>query len=105
MTLALRNIPDDLYARLETAARAKQRSVDQEALRALEKGLERLEVLEQAPHDIPVFAGDFWELRSIEQLAEMQQVRTASSPDDLAGDWPEEDSLDEFLASIQEARR
>lgn len=67
--------------------------------------LDHLEILDQAPVEAPQPAGAFWSPSSIEELARIQQVRATTSPDDLAGDWPEEDSLDEFLASVQEARR
>lgn len=98
-TLALKNMPDELYNRLEKAARAKQLSVGEEALQALEKGLEHEESDTHTP------TASFWDLSSIEQLAANQQVCPPSSPDDLAGDWPEEDSIDEFLETIQAARR
>ena len=49
--------------------------------------------------------GDFWQDRSIEQLARAQGVTPCVDPADLAGGWPEEESLDEFLAFIREARR
>jgi plasmid stability protein len=96
-TLALNNIPDDLYRRLEALAGERRRSVNEEAVEALEKGLEQEE---RGPLD----AGGFWEGVTIEQLAEAQQVRPALSPQELAGDWPEDESLDDFLAYVREAR-
>jgi len=42
-TLNIRNIPDDLYARLLRYARASNRSVGEVVVRALERELERME--------------------------------------------------------------
>lgn len=47
----------------------------------------------------------FWQDRDIDALARQQGVQPLSSIDALAGDWPSEDSVDEFLAFIREARR
>lgn len=48
---------------------------------------------------------DFWNGKSVEELVREQGVKPIQHIDDLAGDWPEEDSVDEFLAFIREARR
>lgn len=48
---------------------------------------------------------EFWQNKSIEELAREQGVKPIQSLDDLAGDWPPEDSIDEFLALIRESRR
>jgi len=48
---------------------------------------------------------DFWHGKSIEQLAREQGVAPCVNPADLAGTWPEDESIDEFLAFIREARR
>ncbi|MFI5379239.1 MAG: hypothetical protein ACHRHE_08080 [Tepidisphaerales bacterium] len=48
---------------------------------------------------------DFWSNKTIEELAREQGVKPIRSLDDLAGDWPAEDSIDEFLAFIRAARR
>ena len=42
-TLNIRNIPDDLYERLQRYARASNRSVSEVVVAALERELERLE--------------------------------------------------------------
>lgn len=47
----------------------------------------------------------FWRNRKIEELAREQNVATHPTLDDLAGDWPADDSIDEFLNLIREARR
>lgn len=46
----------------------------------------------------------FWQNKSIAELVP-QQAQSAQTLDELAGDWPDEDSIDEFLAFIREARR
>ena len=43
--------------------------------------------------------------RTVEELASEQGVRPVPSAGDLAIDWPEEDSVDEFLALVREVRR
>ena len=48
---------------------------------------------------------DFWRKKSLDELAKEQGVGPVEKADQLAGDWPTEDSIDEFLASIREARR
>lgn len=50
-------------------------------------------------------SGDFWKNHTLEDLAREQGVGPIKSADELAGDWPEEDSIDEFLQLIREVRR
>jgi hypothetical protein len=47
----------------------------------------------------------FQENLSIAQLLVRQEVRPVAELADLAGDWPEDESLDEFLSSVREGRR
>lgn len=47
----------------------------------------------------------FWANPTIEQLRRQQYTLPIHSPEDLAGDWPAEDSLDEFLDSVRRGRR
>ncbi len=47
----------------------------------------------------------FWASRSIAELALEQGVRPIRNVDELRGDWPQEDSIDEFLEFVREARR
>ena len=42
---------------------------------------------------------------NIEALAKQQAVKPIRSADELAGDWPADDSIDDFLAFIAEARK
>ena len=48
---------------------------------------------------------DFWRTQSIDELARQQGIRPIHSADDLGGDWPDEDSIDEFIALLREVRR
>ncbi len=48
---------------------------------------------------------DFWRGKTVEDLAREQGVGPIGSLDELAIDWPEEDSVDELLALIREVRR
>jgi hypothetical protein len=59
------------------------------------------------PEGTPVLIqpAEFWQGLSINELATRQQVMRPCSTADLAGDWPDQDSLDEFLQSVKEARR
>ena len=47
---------------------------------------------------------DFWKGKTVEELAREQGVGPCTDPGDLAGDWPEEDSIDDFLAFIKRSR-
>jgi hypothetical protein len=47
---------------------------------------------------------DFWRAKTVEELAAEQGAGYIANPADLAIDWPEEDSLDEFLALVREVR-
>jgi len=47
----------------------------------------------------------FWSNLSADELARRQGTLPVKSLDDLAGDWPPEDSIDEFLQLIREVRR
>jgi len=48
---------------------------------------------------------DFWKNKSIEDLIREQGVKPIQNFQELAIDWPEEDSIEEFLAFIREVRR
>ena len=44
----------------------------------------------------------FWQEANVEQLAMAQQVRPIQRLDDLWGDfWPEDESIDDFIATIR----
>jgi hypothetical protein len=48
---------------------------------------------------------DFWKAHSLEELAQEQGVRPLQSADELKGDWPEDESIDEFLQILREIRK
>jgi len=41
-------------------------------------------------------AGDFWESRSLDELALRQGISAPGSPDDLRGGWPADELNDDF---------
>jgi hypothetical protein len=47
---------------------------------------------------------DFWSGPTVDELAAEQGVAAVEDLDALAGDWPKEDSLDEFLESLRRVR-
>lgn len=49
--------------------------------------------------------GDFWRGKSVAELAQEQNVCPPRSLDDLAGDWPKEDSVDEFFDLVGKIRQ
>ena len=49
-------------------------------------------------------SGGFWENLTVEQLAERHGSLPPRTLDDLVGDWPEGDSLDEFLRTVRRMR-
>ena len=48
---------------------------------------------------------EFWASKNIGDLAREQNVVPTQNAEELAGDWPAGDSVDEFLAFLREARR
>jgi hypothetical protein len=48
---------------------------------------------------------DFCDNKTVADLAREQAVKPISSLDELAIDWPQEDSVDELLALVREVRR
>jgi hypothetical protein len=67
--------------------------------------LDRLEVLDPSPLETPANGTEFWERPTVAQLAERQGVQPMSTIDDLAGDWPEDDNLDDFLSTVRQGRQ
>jgi antitoxin FitA len=62
VAITLKNIPDEIYEQLKSAARAHHRSVNREAIACLERALQQPEV------------------DPAEQLARIQQLRSALGP-------------------------
>lgn len=77
----------------------------------IKNGVAVLEGPVQLPDGTPVRIeveradADFWNGKTVEELAREQGVLPIERIEDLAIDWPEEDSIDEFLALIREVRR
>jgi len=46
----------------------------------------------------------FWQSKTLEDFAREQGVQPVRSLDELAGDWPEEDSIDELLTLLRKVR-
>lgn len=49
-------------------------------------------------------AEDFFNSRSIEELAEAQGVKLLSDPRKLAGGWPDDEDVDQFLEEVYRTR-
>ena len=49
--------------------------------------------------------GTFWENKTLEQLVKEQGVKPIEDANELVGDWPPEDSIDDFLAFLREIRK
>ena len=47
----------------------------------------------------------FWTAKTVEELAQEQGVKPVNDLATLAIDWPEEDSIEQFLTLVREARR
>ena len=78
----------------------------------IKNGVAVFEGSTQIPDGTPVLvevetpgADRFWQSRSIEDLAGEQGVQPIKRIEELRRDWPADESIDEFLAFIREARR
>lgn len=47
---------------------------------------------------------DFWNGKTVEELANEQGTRPINNVADLAIDWPEDESVEELLALVREVR-
>ena len=47
---------------------------------------------------------EFWQNRSIDELATDQGVQVCDDPRDIAGDFPADESIDHFLDTIKRSR-
>ena len=50
-------------------------------------------------------ADRFWAAKSVEELAHEQRTLPGTSASDLRGDWPAEESIDDFLDAVRKERR
>ncbi len=62
--------------------------------------IEKIELLDE----LMLGARNFTAGYSFEQLAEMQGVKPLARPDDLAGGWPQDENLDEFIETTYGSR-
>lgn len=74
--------------------------LDPNTNRPQELKIEKIEILDE----LLVGAKDFFASRSLEQLAEAQGVRPLTNPNELAGGWPNDENVDEFVHAIYESR-
>jgi hypothetical protein len=76
----------------------------------IENGLVVLDLPAWLPDGTPVRievehgAAAFWQNKSLEQLAREQGVKPCADPADLAGEWPANESVDDFIALIRRSR-
>ena len=60
---------------------------------------------ETAFSEAKVSTSDFWQTKTVEELAVEQGVKPIENPDELLGDfWPEEERVEDFLAALHEWR-
>jgi len=77
----------------------------------IKNGVAVLDEPVQLPDGTPVrveverMDADFWQGKSVQQLACEQGVAPCADPAELGGAWPDDESIDDFLAFIREARR
>src|SRR5947208_13486144 len=61
---------------------------------------------ETAFSETKVPTSDFWQTKTVEELAVEQGVKPIENPDELLGDfWPEDESIDDFLIWLRKVRR
>jgi hypothetical protein len=73
-----------------------------ERLRVVARALPELERV--MPANPPV-ESDFWAGIDVAALAEAQQVQPNEDFETLLGGWPEDESVDDFLAALRQSRR
>jgi hypothetical protein len=54
--------------------------------------------------DVAGKKSEFWQNRNVEWLSREQAVQPIGSLEELAGDWPEDDSADALVAFLRAAR-
>jgi len=65
------------------------------------------QVLPELERDLPIVSPspDFWQGDDVHTLAEHQGVQPITDLDALAGGWPEDEPVDDFIAAVREWRR
>jgi hypothetical protein len=93
-------LEEHVYAALRRPARLTGRAkINPNTGRPQDLRIERIEILDE----LLLGAKDFLVTRSLEQLAEAQGVRPLANPTELTGGWPEDESVDDFVAAVQES--
>ena len=66
-----------------------------------------VEVLPELERELPATtpAPDFWHGSDIESLVEQQHIRPVEDFDALLGGWPDEESIDDFIAALRASRK
>jgi hypothetical protein len=54
--------------------------------------------------EVETAKSDFWLNKDLQALANDQAAKPIQSLDELAGDWPEDDSIDELIALVCKVR-
>lgn len=92
---------DQVYMALRKPARVTgQVRLNPITGRPEELKIENIEILEE----LLLGAKDFFASQSLDQLAHVQGVSALANPKDLAGGWPEDENLDEFLSETYTRR-
>ena len=65
------------------------------------------QILPELERDLPSMAPtlDFWQGANIATMAEQQAVHPIDDFDALLGGWPDDESIDDFVAAVREVRR
>ena len=92
---------DEIYSALRKPARITGTArLNPNTGKPEELEVEKIEILEE----LLLGANDFFASRTLEQLAEAQGVHPVGNPNELAGGWPPEENVDEFVEAIYENR-
>ena len=85
----------------ETVLRLLRQLTPREQLRVVAR------VLPELANDLPPIPAstDFWHGSTMEMLIEQQGVRPVSDFDALLGGWPENETVDEFIAAVHQWRQ
>lgn len=92
---------EEVYQALRKPVRLKgTATINPHTGRPEELHIQRIEIIDQ----LIVGAKDFFISRSIDELAEAQGVKPLLNPGILAGGWPDDENLDDFLEATYQAR-
>ena len=95
------SMEDEVYRALRRPARVTGLArVNPHSGKVEEIKIEKIELMDE----LLVGARNFTASYTIQQLAEMQGVRPLARPDDLAGGWPQDENLDEFIETTYRSR-